>query len=131
MQYLRKRREELGGYVPQRREDVRPIKTPPEDIFAEFYLGSDGRELSSTMAFVRIFTKLLKDKEIGKLIVPIIPDEARTFGMESLFRQHGIYSNCCFTIKKPRMVRFWKKVSLKPAPCRRLLLPVLPTPTTD
>lgn len=93
MQYLRKRREELGGYVPQRREDVRPIKTPPEDIFAEFYSGSDGRELSSTMAFVRIFTKLLKDKEIGKLIVPIIPDEARTFGMESLFRQHGIYSH--------------------------------------
>jgi len=93
MQYLRKRREELGGYVPQRREDVRPIKTPPEDIFAEFYTGSDGRELSSTRAFVRIFTKLLKDKEIGKLIVPIIPDEARTFGMESLFRQHGIYSH--------------------------------------
>ncbi|MDD3195251.1 MAG: pyruvate dehydrogenase (acetyl-transferring), homodimeric type, partial [Paludibacter sp.] len=93
MQYLRKRREELGGYVPERREDVRPIKTPPEDIFAEFYSGSDGRELSSTMAFVRIFTKLLKDKEIGKLIVPIIPDEARTFGMESLFRQHGIYSH--------------------------------------
>lgn len=93
MQYLRKRREELGGYVPQRREDVRPIKTPPEDVFAEFYSGSEGRELSSTMAFVRIFTKLLKDKEIGKLIVPIIPDEARTFGMESLFRQHGIYSH--------------------------------------
>ena len=93
MQYLRKRREELGGYVPQRKEDVRPIKTPPEDVFAEFYSGSEGRELSSTMAFVRIFTKLLKDKEIGKLIVPIIPDEARTFGMESLFRQHGIYSH--------------------------------------
>ncbi len=93
MQYLRKRREGLGGYVPQRKEDVRPIKTPPEDIFAEFYSGSDGRELSSTMAFVRIFTKILKDKEIGKLIVPIIPDEARTFGMESLFRQHGIYSH--------------------------------------
>jgi pyruvate dehydrogenase E1 component len=93
MHYLRKRREELGGYVPQRREDVRPIKTPPEDIFNEFYLGSDGRELSSTMAFVRIFSKILKDKEIGKLIVPIIPDEARTFGMESLFRQHGIYSS--------------------------------------
>lgn len=93
MQYLRKRREDLGGYVPQRKEDVRPIKTPPEDIFAEFYSGSDGRELSSTMAFVRIFTKILKDKEIGKLIVPIIPDEARTFGMESLFRQHGIYSH--------------------------------------
>ena len=93
MQYLRKRREELGGYVPVRHVDVRPIKTPPEEVFAEFYQGSDGRELSTTMAFVRLITKLLKDKEIGKLIVPIVPDEARTFGMESLFRQHGIYSH--------------------------------------
>lgn len=93
MQYLRKRREELGGYVPQRIMDVRPIKTPPEEVFAEFLQSSDGRELSTTMAFVRILTKLLKDKEIGKLIVPIVPDEARTFGMEALFRQLGIYSH--------------------------------------
>ncbi|NCB69703.1 MAG: pyruvate dehydrogenase (acetyl-transferring), homodimeric type [Bacteroidia bacterium] len=93
MQYLKKRREELGGPVPERRVDVRPIKTPPEEVFEEFYAGSDGRELSTTMAFVRILTKLLKDKEIGKLIVPIVPDEARTFGMESLFRQNGIYSH--------------------------------------
>jgi pyruvate dehydrogenase E1 component len=93
MQYLRKRREDLGGYVPERRVDLRPIKTPPEDVFAEFYAGSDGRELSTTMAFVRILSKLLKDKEIGKLIVPIVPDEARTFGMEAMFRQLGIYSH--------------------------------------
>ncbi len=93
MQYLKKRREELGGYVPERRVDVRPIKTPPEEVFSEFYLGSEGRELSTTMAFVKILTKLLKDKEIGKLIVPIVPDEARTFGMEALFRQLGIYSH--------------------------------------
>ncbi len=93
MQYLKKHREDLGGYVPERRVDVRPIKTPPEEVFAEFYEGSDGRELSTTMAFVRLLTKLLKDKEIGKLIVPIVPDEARTFGMESLFRQLGIYSH--------------------------------------
>ncbi|GAB1416805.1 pyruvate dehydrogenase (acetyl-transferring), homodimeric type [Paludibacter sp.] len=93
MQYLKKRREELGGFLPERRVDVRPIKTPPEEIFAEFYTGSEGRELSTTMAFVRLLTKLLKDKEIGKLIVPIIPDEARTFGMEALFRQLGIYSH--------------------------------------
>lgn len=93
MKYLRKKREELGGYVPQRKVDVRPIKTPPEEVFEEFYKGSDGRELSTTMAFVRILSKLLKDKEIGKLIVPIVPDEARTFGMESLFRQLGIYSH--------------------------------------
>ena len=93
LKYLKKRREELGGYVPERRVDVRSIKTPPEEVFAEFMKGSDGKELSSTMAFVRILTKLLKDKEIGKLIVPIVPDEARTFGMESLFRQSGIYSH--------------------------------------
>ncbi|MDD4490040.1 MAG: pyruvate dehydrogenase (acetyl-transferring), homodimeric type, partial [Paludibacter sp.] len=93
MQYLRKRREDLGGYVPERRVDLRPIKTPPEDVFAEFYADSDGRELSTTMAFVRILSKLLKDKEIGKLIVPIVPDEARTFGMEAMFRQLGIYSH--------------------------------------
>lgn len=93
MKYLRKKREDLGGYVPQRKVDVRPIKTPPEEVFEEFYKGSDGRELSTTMAFVRILSKLLKDKEIGKLIVPIVPDEARTFGMESLFRQLGIYSH--------------------------------------
>jgi pyruvate dehydrogenase E1 component len=93
MKYLKKRREELGGPVPERRLDIRPIKTPPEEVFEEFYKGSDGRELSTTMAFVRILTKLLKDKEIGNLIVPIVPDEARTFGMESLFRQSGIYSH--------------------------------------
>ena len=93
IKYLKKRREELGGYVPERRDDVRPIKTPPEEIFEEFYSGSEGRELSTPMAFVRILTKLLKDKEIGKLIVPIVPDEARTFGMETLFRQNGIYSH--------------------------------------
>ncbi len=93
MEYLKRRRQELGGYVPQRIVDVRPIKTPPEDVFKEFYQSSEGRELSTTMAFVRILTKLLKDKEIGKLIVPIVPDEARTFGMEALFRQLGIYSS--------------------------------------
>ncbi len=93
IKYLQKRREELGGYVPERRDTVRPIKTPPEEIFEEFYIGSEGREISTTMAFVRILTKLLKDKEIGKLIVPIVPDEARTFGMETLFRQNGIYSH--------------------------------------
>ena len=93
MQYLKARREELGGYLPARRTDIRPIKAPPEDIFEEFYKGTEGREVSSTMAFVRILAKLLKDKEMGKYIVPIVPDEARTFGMEALFRQVGIYSH--------------------------------------
>jgi pyruvate dehydrogenase E1 component len=93
IRYLKARRAELGGFVPSRKTDVRPIKTPPETIFEEFYQGTEGREVSSTMAFVRILAKLLKDKEIGKYIVPIVPDEARTFGMEALFRQVGIYSH--------------------------------------
>ncbi len=91
--YLINRRKELGGFVPERKVNLRPIKTPPESVFEEFYKGSEGKELSTTMAFVKLLTKLLKDKEIGKLIVPIVPDEARTFGMETLFRQSGIYSH--------------------------------------
>ncbi|NUQ82802.1 MAG: pyruvate dehydrogenase (acetyl-transferring), homodimeric type [Bacteroidetes bacterium] len=93
MKYLRDRRQVLGGHLPARTVDIRPIKTPPEEVFKEFYTSSEGREASSTMVFVRILTKLLRDKEIGRLIVPIVPDEARTFGMEALFRQIGIYSH--------------------------------------
>ncbi len=93
IKYLKERRKQLGGFVPSRKLDVRPLKTPPENIFEEFYKGTQGREASSTMVFVRILAKLLKDKEIGKYIVPIVPDEARTFGMEALFRQVGIYSH--------------------------------------
>ncbi len=93
IRYLKERREELGGFLPQRNRKIRPIKTPPEDIFEEFYKGTEGREVSTTMVFVRLLAKLLKDKEIGNLIVPIVPDEARTFGMEALFRQVGIYSH--------------------------------------
>ncbi|HEY6906536.1 MAG TPA: pyruvate dehydrogenase (acetyl-transferring), homodimeric type, partial [Ignavibacteriaceae bacterium] len=93
MKYLKERRDELGGFLPKRITSIRPIKTPPEDIFEEFYKGTEEREVSTTMVFVRILAKLLKDKEIGHLIVPIVPDEARTFGMEALFRQIGIYSH--------------------------------------
>jgi len=93
MKYLHARRKALGGYMPSRHETSEPIQTPSEELFDEFYKGTEGREVSTTMAYVRILTKLLKDKEIGKLIVPIIPDEARTFGMEALFRQCGIYSH--------------------------------------
>ena len=93
MKYLKARREGLGGYMPARKVTAGPIKTPPEELFEEFYKGTEGREVSTTMVFVRILAKLLKDKEIGKLIVPIVPDEARTFGMEALFRQVGIYSH--------------------------------------
>ncbi|MGE5439172.1 MAG: pyruvate dehydrogenase (acetyl-transferring), homodimeric type [Bacteroidota bacterium] len=93
IKYLLERRRELGGFLPNRIVKAPPLKTPSEDLFTEFYEGTEGREASTTMVFVRILTKLLKDKEIGKYIVPIVPDEARTFGMEALFRQVGIYSH--------------------------------------
>jgi pyruvate dehydrogenase E1 component len=91
--YLHERRKKLGGYTPQRIVNNPALKAPPETLFEEFYKGTEGREVSTTMVFVRLLSKLLKDKEIGDLIVPIVPDEARTFGMESLFRQVGIYSH--------------------------------------
>jgi pyruvate dehydrogenase E1 component len=93
IRYMQARRESLGGYAPQRRVRATPIAANHEELFKEFLAGSDGREISTTMAFVGILRKLLKDPEIGKLIVPIVPDEARTFGMESLFRTVGIYSS--------------------------------------
>ncbi|MCZ6677276.1 MAG: pyruvate dehydrogenase (acetyl-transferring), homodimeric type [Candidatus Poribacteria bacterium] len=93
IRYLHERRKKLGGYLPSRTSTVAPLQTPPESVFEEFYKGSAEREVSTTMTFVRILSKLLRDKEIGKLIVPIVPDEARTFGMEALFRQVGIYSH--------------------------------------
>lgn len=92
-QYLHERRKVLGGYLPFRRLSHTALKTPPESLFEEFYKGTEDREVATTMVFGRILAKLLRDKEIGKLIVPIVPDEARTFGMESLFRQVGIYSH--------------------------------------
>jgi len=93
IQYIKDRREELGGYLPKREVICDPIKAPPEKLFEEFYQGSGDREVATTMAIVRMLSKMLKDKDIGKLIVPIVPDEARTFGMEALFRQVGIYSH--------------------------------------
>jgi pyruvate dehydrogenase E1 component len=93
IKYLKARRQTLGGFVPSRKIDLKPIKTPDESVFEEFYKGTEGREVSTTMVFVRILSKLLKEEKIGKNIVPIVPDEARTFGMESLFRQVGIYAH--------------------------------------
>ena len=93
IRYLRARRQSLGGYVPQRRVRAAAIAPVHEELFKEFFGGSDGREISTTMAFVAILRKLLKDPALGKLVVPIVPDEARTFGMESLFRTVGIYSS--------------------------------------
>ncbi|MCP1338629.1 pyruvate dehydrogenase (acetyl-transferring), homodimeric type [Idiomarina sp. M1R2S28] len=94
MKYLNERREKLGGYMPVRRpESDVELELPALKAFDAVLKGSGDREISSTMAFVRVLTALLKDKKIGKRIVPIIPDEARTFGMEGLFRQVGIYSH--------------------------------------
>jgi pyruvate dehydrogenase E1 component len=93
MVYLKERRQALGGYLPERKDMAPPLDAPPIEDFAEFLSDSGGREVSTTMAFVRMFGKLLRHKTIGKLIVPIVPDEARTFGMEALFRQAGIYSH--------------------------------------
>ena len=93
MRYIKERRKQLGGSLPQRIESCPKLPQPEKGLFDEFNGGSNGRELSSTMAFVRILTKLLKDPGMGKYVVPIVPDEARTFGMESLFRQCGIYSS--------------------------------------
>lgn len=93
MKYLRKRREALGGSVPQRRTTSISIPTPPLETLKAILDGSGDREISTTMAFVRILSQLVKDKDLGSRIVPIIPDEARTFGMEGMFRQLGIYSS--------------------------------------
>jgi pyruvate dehydrogenase E1 component len=93
IKYMQARRQQLGGYMPQRKTRATPLKPVPESYFEEFYKGTEGREASTTMVFVRLLAKLLRDPEVGKLIVPIIPDEARTFGMEALFRQVGIYSS--------------------------------------
>ncbi len=93
MKYLHERRKALGGYLPNRSTKTTPLSTPAEDLFEEFYKGTEGRAVSTTMVYVRVLSKLLRDEKIGKLIVPIIPDEARTFGMEGLFRQIGIYSH--------------------------------------
>ena len=93
IKYMQERRQQLGGYMPQRKVRATPLKAISESHFEEFYKGTEGREASTTMVFVRLLSKLLRDPEIGKLIVPIIPDEARTFGMEALFRQVGIYSS--------------------------------------
>jgi pyruvate dehydrogenase E1 component len=93
IQYLQERRRALGGYLPQRRRLATPLATPTLDAFEAQLKGTGEREISTTMAFVRILNMLIRDKEIGRYVVPIVPDEARTFGMEGMFRQLGIYSS--------------------------------------
>ncbi|HOE66206.1 MAG TPA: pyruvate dehydrogenase (acetyl-transferring), homodimeric type [Candidatus Hydrogenedentes bacterium] len=93
MQYLQTRRKELGGFLPTRRPASEPLAAPPRAFFEEFFKGAEDRAVSTTMAAVRIISKLLRDPGLGRLIVPIVPDEARTFGMEALFREVGIYAH--------------------------------------
>jgi pyruvate dehydrogenase E1 component len=87
------RRRALGGFVPHRQVRAEAIRPDLTDTFAEFLKGTEGRKASTTMVFVRMLSKLLRHEQIGRLIVPIVPDEARTFGMEALFRQVGIYAH--------------------------------------
>ncbi|MSR13670.1 MAG: alpha-ketoglutarate dehydrogenase [Gammaproteobacteria bacterium] len=93
LRYLNSRREALGGYLPRRRRDPQPLPIPPLSAYANFALEADGKEMSTTMAFVRLIGNLLRDKVLGPRLVPIVADEARTFGMANLFRQIGIYSS--------------------------------------
>jgi pyruvate dehydrogenase E1 component len=126
--YLLERRKELGGFLPERKITAERLDIPKLESFVEFFKGSGLMEVSTTMAFVRLLSTLLRNKAIGKQIVPIIPDEARTFGLDALFREIGIYSSKasfmsrwtssrCSIITKRRMGRFSKKESPKPVPC--------------
>ncbi len=91
--YLLERRKALGGSLPVRKSTAAPLEVPPIDIFQSLLDGSGDREMSTTMAFVRMLTMITRDKKMGKYVVPIVPDEARTFGMEGMFRQLGIFSS--------------------------------------
>jgi pyruvate dehydrogenase E1 component len=93
LKYMHEQRSKLGGFLPQRRTKVEALKVPPLETFKTLLEGSGDREQSTTMAFVRLLNMLVRDKQLGKQIVPIVPDEARTFGMEGMFRQLGIYSS--------------------------------------
>ncbi len=111
MQYLRERRALLGGSLPQRVASAPPLEVPPLSAFDALIQGTGDREISTTMALVRILQVLLKDKNISKNIVPIIPDEARTFGMEGMFRQIGIYSSAgqLYTPQDSDQLMFYKE----------------------
>jgi pyruvate dehydrogenase E1 component len=92
-EYMMERRNALGGYLPRRRTESKSLPVPPLELFRTQLEGTGEREASTTMAFVRMLTALTRDKQIGKHVVPIVPDEARTFGMEGMFRQIGIYAS--------------------------------------
>ncbi len=93
IKYLKERRKKLGGFMPQRNTEKKPFDMPDDKVFDDFFKGSGNREVATTMSVVQIISNMLKDKNVGKLIVPIVPDESRTFGMDALFRQVGIYAH--------------------------------------
>jgi pyruvate dehydrogenase E1 component len=111
MQYLHQRCQALGGYLPARRAMAPPLEIPDLSVFAPLLEGSGDREMSTTMAYVRLLTLLCRDKKIGQYIVPIVPDEARTFGMEGMFRQLGIYSSIgqLYTPQDKEEIMFYKE----------------------
>jgi len=112
LKYMHERRQALGGYQPARRRKAEPLEIPPLSAFETLLKASGaGRELSTTMAFVRILTMLVRDKKIGKFVVPIVPDESRTFGMEGMFRQLGIYSHVgqLYTPQDADQLMFYKE----------------------
>jgi pyruvate dehydrogenase E1 component len=102
-EYLQKTRQALGGPLPSRRRKSDTLPVPPLSLLAPQLKGSDGREISTTMAFVRILTLLMRDKDMGRRVVPIVPDESRTFGMEGMFRQFGIFSQAGQSCTSRRM----------------------------
>jgi len=93
MRYLHERRKALGGYLPTRKHHIDPLEIPDLNAFERLLKGSGEREISTTMAFVQLLAALIRDEHVGRYVVPIVPDEARTFGMEGMFRQLGIYSS--------------------------------------
>ncbi len=93
LKYMQERRDSLGGHLPIREDQAEPLEVPGLDAFKTLLEGSGDKDMSTTMAFVRLLTIIIRDKKIGKYVVPIVPDEARTFGMEGMFRQLGIYSS--------------------------------------
>ncbi len=111
MQYLHARRQALGGYLPARSDKIDALAIPPLSIFEPLLVGSGEKEMSTTMGWVRMLTLLCRDKKIGKHIVPIVPDEARTFGMEGMFRQLGIYSSVgqLYTPQDKDEIMFYKE----------------------
>ncbi len=110
-QYILQRRAALGGFIPSRNTTAAPLEIPPLSVFDPILKGSGKREMSTTMAFVRLLNILVRDKKMGKHIVPIVPDEARTFGMEGMFRQLGIYSSVgqLYTPQDKDQVMFYKE----------------------